>query len=419
MPNLYTKMEKEKIKVVWLCHFSNAEIQAILKPFKKVNEYAPWIPMTLKALENDDRFVLYVISPHEYIRGIHMFTINSIHYTFYNAHMPLIGRHWPCFLKWDYISNFFINKCITKYLVHKIKPDVIHLQGAENAYYSSTILPLLRKYPSILTIQGFISHASSVKTRQLKKRVAIEQKIIQSIPIAFYRTKKMADDIKQINPNVFLFWNTYASLSIEHELKQVNKKYDMVFFARVSKDKGIFDLLQAVAILKSTYPGISVCVIGGGCIEEGKHYAQELGITNNVIWAGFLPTQKEVHQLAVQAKISVLPTYFDIIPGTIIESMFLGIPVVSYYTDSIPEINEKEEVISLVEKGNVHALAKAIEELLNNPNLRKERSKKGIKRANEMFVYKDEDVRLSLLEGYRQAIEIFQEKKKNKKEKKA
>ena len=69
------------------------------------------------------------------------------------------------------------------------------------------------------------------------------------------------------------------------------------------------------------------------------------------------------------------------------------------------------------EKGNIHALAKAIEELLNNPNLRKERSKKGIKRANEMFVYKDEDVRLSLLEGYRQAIEIFK-RKKNKKEKK-
>ena len=33
-----------------------------------------------------------------------------------------------------------------------------------------------------------------------------------------------------------------------------------------------------------------------------------------------------------------------------------------------------------------------------------------------MFVYKDED-KVSLLEGYRQAIEIFQEKKKTKREK--
>jgi glycosyltransferase involved in cell wall biosynthesis len=332
--------------------------------------------------------------------------------------MPLIGRHWPHFFKWDYISNFFTNKCITKQLVNKIKPDIIHLQGAENAYYSSTILPLLKKYPSILTIQGFISHASSLQSKQLKKRVVTEQKIIQSIPVAFYRTKKMAEDIKRINPSVMLFWNMYASLSIENELKQVNKKYDIVFFARVSKDKGIFDLLQAVAMLQVTHPDISLCVIGKE-VESVKQYAEDLGVEKQVYWAGFLSTQKEVHQLAAQAKVSVLPTYFDIIPGTIVESMFLGIPVVAYHTDSIPEINEKEEVVSLVEKGNVSALAKAIEELLNNPNLRKERSKKGIKRANEMFVYKDEDVRLSLLEGYRQAIEIFQEKKKNKKEKKA
>lgn len=411
MPNLYTKMEKEKIKVVWLCHFSNAEIQAILKPFKKVNEYAPWIPMALKVLENDSRLDIYILAPHEYICGIHRFDIRGIHYIFYNAHMPLIGRHWPGFFKWDYMSNFFTNKLITRYLIKKIKPDIIHLHGAENAYFSSTILPLIKKHPSILTIQGFISHASSLHSKQLKKRVAIEQKIIQSIPVAFYRTKKMADDIKQINPNVFLFWNTYASLSIEHELKQVNKKYDIVFFARICKDKGILDLLQTIVILKNTYPQIHLCVVGGGKIDEFKQYAMDLGISKNVYWAGFLPTQKDVHQLAVQAKISVLPTYFDIIPGTIIESMFLGIPVVSYYTDSIPEINEKEDVVSLVEKGNVKALAKAIQELLDNPELRNKRSLKGIARAKEMFVFEDEEIRLSLLKGYKQAIKTFNETK--------
>jgi len=406
-------MEKEKIKVVWLCHFSNEEIQARLRPLKNVNEYAPWIPKTLKILEEDQRFEIYIIAPHEYIRGIRRFTIRGIHYLFYNSHMPLIGRHWPRFFKWDYFSNFFTNKLITKHLVNKIKPDIIHLQGAENAYYSSTILPLIKKYPTILTIQGFIAHASSLDSKQLKKRVSIEKEIIQSIPIAFYRTKKMAEDIKAIHPAIRLCWNTYAISSIAPI--QAEKQYDIVFFARISKDKGIFDLLQAVVLLQVAKPDISLCVIGKE-VEAVKQYAEDLGVGKQVHWAGFLPTQKEVHRLAAQAKVSVLPTYFDIIPGTIVESMFLGIPVVAYRTDSIPEINKKEEVISLVEKGNVSALAKAIEELLNNPNLRKERSEKGIRRANEMFVYKDEDVRLGLLEGYRKAIEVFQEKKRNKKE---
>lgn len=404
-------MDKQKIKVVWLCYFSNKEIQAYVKPFKKVNEGALWIPLSLKLLENDSRFEVYIISPHEYIRGLHRFTIRGIHYFFYNANMPLIGRHWPGFFKWDYISNFFTNKYITKYLVNKIKPDIIHLQGAENAYYSSTVLPLLKKYPTILTIQGFISHVSSVQSKQLKKVIAIEQKIIQSIPVAFYRTQKMADDIKRINPKVMLFWNVYGSFNVSVDIICDDKKYDVVYFARITKEKGIFDLLHAIAILKKTHPHISLYVFGGGNANEVKHYTYKLGIESNVNWVGFIPELKDLHKLAMQAKISVLPTYFDIIPGTIIESMFLGIPVVSYHTDSIPEINEKEEVISLVEKGNVHALAKAMQELLDNPELRNERSLKGIERANEMFVHEDEKIRLSLLKGYNYAIKFFQNKK--------
>lgn len=404
-------MEKERIKVVWLCHLTNAEIQSYLKPFKKVNEYAPWIPMALKVLENDPRLDIYILAPHEYISGIHRFDIRGIHYIFYNAHMPFIGRHWPGFFKWDYISNFFTNKCITKYLVNKIKPDVIHLQGAENAYYSSTILPLLKKYPTILTIQGFISHASSLHSKQLKKRVDIEKKIIQSIPVSFYRTKKMAEDIKRINPKMMLFWNVYGSFYISNNTICVDKKYDVVYFARISREKGIFDLFKAISILKKQNPQIKVCIIGSGDITECVQFVKKIGITNNVYWMGFVPKRQDLYNYVIQAKISVLPTYFDIIPGTIIESMFLGIPVVSYNTDSIPDINENEEVISLVKKGDINALAKAMQELLDNSELRKEKSEKGLARAKEMFVFEDEEIRLSLLKGYKQAIKTFNETK--------
>ena len=409
----------EKIKVVWLCHFSNAEIQSQLKPFKKLNEYAPWISNTLKVLEGNSLFEVYVISPHEYIRGIHKFTIRGIHYFFYNAHMPFIGRHWPGFFKWDYISNFFTNKLITKYLVNKIKPDVIHLHGAENAYYSSTILQFIHKYPCILMIQGFISHSSHAITKIGFKRISYEKRIIATIPNAFYRTQQMVEELKTINPSIQLFKSIYPYTFTHIQSENIEKKYDIVFFARVTKDKGIGDLLEALAILKKCQTDISLCVIGNGELDKYKQYANSLGLTENVYWAGFLPTQQEVHRLVVQAKISVLPTYHDIMPGGVVEAMMLGVSVISYNLENNQEINEKEEVISLVEKGDVAALAKAIEELLSNKNLSKERSEKGIRRANEMFAYKDEEVRLSLLEGYRQAIEIFQEKKKNKKEKKA
>lgn len=180
----------------------------------------------------------------------------------------------------------------------------------------------------------------------------------------------------------------------------------------MTKDKGIHDLLQAVATIKKTKENIQLCAIGGGNIEEFKQLTEELGISNNVYWAGFLPTQRDVHQLASAARISVLPTYHDIIPGTIIESLFLNIPVVAYNVGSIHEVNEKEDIISLVDKLDVNGLANAIEHLLDNPEKRKEIAEKGHQRAVEMFMHSDEEVKMSLLNAYRKIINDFKPEKK-------
>ena len=292
---------------------------------------------------------------------------------------------------------------------------MIHLHGAENAYYSSTILQFIKKYPCILMVQGFISHTSRTINKLIYKRISYEKKIIATIPNAFYRTRQMAEELKTINPSIHLFKSLYPYTFTQIQSENIEKKYDIVFFARVTKDKGIGDLLEALAILKKCQTDISLCVIGNGELDKYKQYANSLGLTENVYWAGFLPTQQEVHRLVVQAKISVLPTYHDIMPGGVVEAMMLGVSVVSYNIENNQEINEKEEVISLVEKGNVHALAKAMQELLDNQELRNERSKKGMKRAKEMFVFEDEEIRISLLKGYINAIKVFQNKTINTK----
>jgi len=154
-----------------------------------------------------------------------------------------------------------------------------------------------------------------------------------------------------------------------------------------------------------------LCVIGEGKSESFKKLALDLGIQENVFWAGFLPTQDDVHKLASQAKISILPTYHDIISGTILESLFLKIPVVAYNVGSIHEVNEKEEIISLVEKQSINGLAQEIEFLLDNPDVRRKRAEKGYRRAHEMFVHSDDEIRESLFNAYWEVIRDFNNSK--------
>lgn len=400
----------EKMKVVWLCHFRNKEIQDILHPRKRESEKAPWILVSLRIAEQDSRFEFHVVAPHPYISGVREFELRGIYYHFFNPYIPFIGYPWPRHFRFDYITNFWWNKRRVRQLVTKIQPDVIHLFGAENPYYSSTILPLVDKYPTILTIQGFISHTTLPRTKLIKKHISIEQEVIRSIPVCFFRSKTQAKDTREYNPDIELIPNVFGSYELKYDDVPREKKYDIVFFARICKDKGIDDLLVATSKIKQKKPDVSLCIIGSGRIEGYKQKCQELGISDNVIWLGFLPTRKDVHLTVAQSKISVLPTYHDILPGTIIESMFLGVPMVTYDVDSNPEINEDYEAIRLVKAGDTDALASALLTLLQNDEERELLSAMGKKRAYEMFAQSDKWVEDQWMEGYTRAIEIFRKR---------
>ena len=393
--------------MVWLCHFSNQEIMGKMAPNCRIKESAPWIPLAIKTIEYFNLLEVHVVAPCFAIREIKEFELRGVFYHFYPS---LTKRPYKLFynsiVRWDYLTNFKDDRKKIERIVNSINPDVIHLFGAENPNYSTSILDLIDKYPCILTVQGFASN-STVLTGINKQRAKIEQEIIKRMTVAFYESKAQATDIKERNPNISLFWHFYGSYEIKRTISKGHELYDLVFFARIERDKGIVDLLDAVKLLTSKRPRISLVVIGSGRITEFQEYSKQIGIDGNVIWAGFQPTRNDVHKLASQARLSVLPTYHDINPGTIIESMFLEIPVVSYKIGTNLEINETIECIKLVDIGNVKQLAEAIDELLTKEDYRQQLAIRAHKRAYELYAPSIDASRRCLLNGYMSAINVF------------
>lgn len=395
----------KRLKVVWLCHFSNAEIQNAMGLEYDGKEVAPWIPMAIKTVEGFKDIDLYVVFEYNRIRGIKHFDLRGVHYTAVSFPHSLLFRllHNKFFCS----SRYHKAKRIISAVVDEIKPDVVHCFGAECGEISATFLPLIKKYPSILSVQGFIYKTLMKKRGSIKSRIEIEKQILTSIKVAFTESKVQGTDIKAFNPQIKLYWHTYGSYEIKPSLPRPGIKYDLVFFARLQRDKGLYDLLDAVSIIKREKENISLCVIGGGDVEEFRSYAESIGVNKNVEFTGFLPTRQDVFNKAQEGLISVLPTYNDINPGTIIESMFLEIPVVSYDVDTNPEVNEKGEALKLVPKGDVKSLANAIIQLLDHEDERNRQAKKARQRAYEMYAPSNEYLRRCLMEGYRYAISIF------------
>jgi glycosyltransferase involved in cell wall biosynthesis len=377
-----------KIKVVWLCHFANQGMKAYFNT-PKPDDFAPWIGHMLNIFKNNDLLDLHIVSPNVYTNKDCSFNKDGITYHFYRHRMPLIPRKLYNYLGIDFLTNYRTVKKKTKNIIDSVQPDIIHLHGAENPYYSAGIPELLNRYPVITTIQGFIRHTSGLN-KNIKHKIDLEEKILKRCKHFGTRTEEMNKVILEINPEAKLHFHNYP-LVIPTVIKNnigEEEPIDCIFFARVSRNKGIEDLLYAISIVKNEYPDISVTVIGAASNSYFtflNKLCNDLAIQNNVSFTGFLPLQKDIHEYALKAKMYVLPTYHDIIPGTIIESMFMKLPVIAYAVGGIPELNNDVQTVVLIEKNNINALAENIIELKKNIGIRKMLANEAYSLANKRF----------------------------------
>lgn len=354
------------MKIAWICHFSNPEIQKMLGLEGSVHHFAPWITYTIPVFENTPEHELHIISPHRYLKQHRSFILRGVHYHFFNPGIPFWGRHWPSLFRWDLFTHYRGTRRMIGKIIRTISPDVIHLQGAENPYYSASILDLKKFYPILINLQRMNLSFDFGSSREGRLRTYYEKRILAEFEHYSIRTSTMERDLKQYNPQAVTHSVRYAIPMLQPY--PAEKEHDLVFFARVSPTKGIEDLLKASAIVAKQLGELRVLIIGA--VEDAyREYLNSTYACDKLIltWKGVLPQLEDVHREACRAKISVLPTHQDIIPGTIVESMMLGLPVVSTKVGSIPELNETRESLLLVEKGDIDALSQSILRLLQNP----------------------------------------------------
>jgi glycosyltransferase involved in cell wall biosynthesis len=372
------------LHVAWICHFSNREIQERLGVRRPIHEFAPWITLGIEEVKKRDDMILHVISPHLWIDGVRSFSDGSIHYHFFNPGIPRTGRPWPRSFRWDLYTNFYSNRKKISNILKKVNPDIIHLHGAENAYYSYAALDIRNK-PVLCTIQGFIAPQVQIAKGQpdLMKRVEVERRIFSNLKHFGVRVRFMYDEIRQWNAQAVFHHHEYFYAT--PEARGMPKEYDVVFFSKITKAKGIEDLIAATEIIAKVLPKVRIAVCGRTSASYMRYLHQmcrEKGVEKNIDFVGFLPTQDDLFDVVDKARVCVLPTYNDTIPGTIIESMFLKVPVVTYDVGGISDLKDvKPPVAHIVQVGDVPAVADRVVRLLGDVEHRNAMASNALKYA--------------------------------------
>jgi glycosyltransferase involved in cell wall biosynthesis len=398
--------KNERMKIVWLCSFENEELASLLGEDSSLM-ISPWITELIDLFRDRTDIELFIVAPNYFRNKSRKIKIGNIEVNLY--------QYRPSFLPkkaYNFTFNYPIARKAVASIIKKINPDLIHLHGSENPLYAVGVLSLMPKYPVLVNVQGFVFLSS--KPRNLIRRyvrwnrIRIERNINRRAPSFIITTEEGSRTLRTFSEKAKIYKNYYPTIKPDvSSLDYPNKKYDLVYYARISKDKGIEDLIEAVKILKKSRPNISVIVIGGGTkpyLEYIKSLIEAYQLGENINLAGFQPSQQDVFKLAVQAKAYVLPTYFDNLPGSIREAMFMHLPVIAYAIGGIPDLNDDKACVTLVERLNIKELVEKIELVLDD----KVRTDRLVKNAYEVITNKYDNGKIysNLLDIYQDIINV-------------
>ena len=189
-------------------------------------------------------------------------------------------------------------------------------------------------------------------------------------------------DINAFSPNI----------KIKITRKQIGfseKDFIMVFSGRVTKEKGVNELIESMIRLQD-HPNIKLLIIGSpfygntgnedDYVKSLKHQAEP--VKERIRFTGFIPYTNMPQYLKL-SDIAVIPSLWDDpCPNTVLEAQAMGLPIITTRRGGIPEeVTEKNAILLPTDEHFIDNLANAILDLYEHPEKRKQMSHEAIKHS--------------------------------------
>lgn len=138
--------------------------------------------------------------------------------------------------------------------------------------------------------------------------------------------------------------------------------------AVLRKEKGVQELIQALAPILRVQSHIHLIIIGGGVLQEQlAHFAKQLDVSSQVHLLGM---RQDVPELIGDLDIFASATYLEASGTALAEAAAAKLPVIATQVGGVPEMMSPNKSGMLVPLHDVVSLRKALQRLIDNPELR-------------------------------------------------
>jgi glycosyltransferase involved in cell wall biosynthesis len=164
----------------------------------------------------------------------------------------------------------------------------------------------------------------------------------------------------------------------------VRDQSSILFLGRIGPAKGVYDLLQALLVLREEFPSLRLLCGGDGEQEKFLAAATELKLREHVELLGWVVGAAKTRYLA-QCTVFALPSYAEGMPVGVLEAMATGAPVVASKVGGIPDTIRDGIDGLLIDAGDVAALVAALAQVLRDPVLQRQLGNAGKQRVETIF----------------------------------
>ncbi|MEZ7514292.1 glycosyltransferase family 4 protein [Flavobacterium frigidarium] len=198
-------------------------------------------------------------------------------------------------------------------------------------------------------------------------------KIIKRAMFIFTISPKFTENISFNNKDV----NTIRPMIsfnegdvLKERILDFGKRVNILYVGRLVFDKGLFELIDAVKILKINNHNIHLNLVGDG-IDKDKLQSKvkEEDLLNEVSFLGMISDKQELINIYRCNEVFVLPTYHEGFPRVLYEAMMMNIPIITTFVGTINYLMENERNCLELKVKDIGSIVTAVERLIKDPNL--------------------------------------------------
>lgn len=330
----------------------------------------------VKELEKIENLDLYVITCTKLISRDKIITRkNTIFYYIHSPNLP------------NLLTSITIDQKKIKSVIRNINPDIVHAHMSAPFYG----YPAMKSgYPNIITVHGIVSEESKSWRGVIG---AIKRVLYNSMERYVFKNAKTIVAItpyveKKIKPfsdgNIYIIPNGVQDFFFN--IKNIEIQGRLLFIGGIELRKGLQNLIEAIHIIRKYDIEITLHIVGGirkkSYYDLLRHDISMLGLTKHIKFMGNLPTNDLKREIS-ECSIFVLPSSEESQGIVLLEAMAASKPVIATNVGGVSYVVDHGINGSLVEYGDIDALACEIIRLFKDKDLRELYAKNGRRKAEQ------------------------------------